>query len=127
MSDEALTRRQRVRAAALHAEYQTGNRERTEEGANRNIFIRVGIIIVGLFVVLAGLVMLVLPGPGIVALIVGLGILAQEFTWADRLLKTVRRKTHVDEVTEQPVWVQVLIGLVTVAAIAASITYLIVR
>lgn len=124
---EAATMRSRLRSAALDAEYRTGDRERTEAAAQRNIVVRVAIIVVGVVVLLAGLAMMVLPGPGIVAILVGLGILAQEFTWADRLLKTVRNKTKVDEVANQPAWVQVLLGLVTVAAIAASITYVIVR
>jgi len=124
---ELDTMRSRLRTAALEAEYRTGDRERTESAAQRNIVVRIGIIVLGLVVLLAGLAMMVLPGPGIVAILLGLGILAQEFTWADRLLKTVRRKAHVDEVTKQPVWVQVLLGIVTVAAIVASIVYVIVR
>lgn len=120
---ELLSRRERLRAAALEAEYQTGRRERTERRANRNIVARIAIIVVGTVVLLAGLVMLVLPGPGVVAILVGLGILAQEFTWADKLLKTVRKKAKVDQVSAQPVWVRTALALVTVAAVAASIVF----
>ncbi|MGH9246100.1 MAG: PGPGW domain-containing protein [Acidimicrobiales bacterium] len=56
---------------------------------------RVLVLIVGLAVTAAGLVMLVTPGPGIVLLVVGLGILATEFAWArrlrDRALDTAKR------------------------------------
>jgi uncharacterized protein (TIGR02611 family) len=47
---------------------------------------RLAILIVGTVVLLAGIAMLALPGPGMVVIIVGLVILAQEFTWAERLL-----------------------------------------
>ncbi len=47
---------------------------------------RLGILIVGGVVLLAGVAMLVLPGPGILVIIAGLAILAEEFTWAERTL-----------------------------------------
>lgn len=40
--------------------------------------------------VLAGLAMLVLPGPGIAVLLAGLAVLAIEFTWAEVLLTRMR-------------------------------------
>lgn len=110
----------RWREAALEAEYETGRREETEQKARRNVFFRIGIIVVGSVVALGGLVMLILPGPGIVALIAGLGILAQEVRWAERLMDKLKAKTRVDQVKHQPVWVRVLVGVVTVAAVALS-------
>jgi len=44
------------------------------------------ILVVGMTVLLAGVAMLALPGPGMVVIIVGLVILATEFAWAERLL-----------------------------------------
>ncbi len=41
--------------------------------------------VVGGVLVVAGLVMLVTPGQGIVTLVLGLAVLAREFRWADRL------------------------------------------
>jgi uncharacterized protein (TIGR02611 family) len=55
---------------------------------------RVGITIAGFAVVLAGLAMLVLPGPGIVVIIAGLAILATEYVWAQRLLKIAKEKAN---------------------------------
>jgi uncharacterized protein (TIGR02611 family) len=52
----------------------------------RTNFRRLVILIVGGVVLLAGVAMLVLPGPGIVVIIAGLAILAKEFTWAERTL-----------------------------------------
>ena len=51
---------------------------------------RVVILVVGVLVVLTGLVMLVTPGPAIVVVPLGLGILAIEFAWARYLLKKLR-------------------------------------
>jgi uncharacterized protein (TIGR02611 family) len=47
---------------------------------------RLTILIVGFVVLLTGVAMLVLPGPGILVVIAGLAILAREFTWAERTL-----------------------------------------
>jgi hypothetical protein len=49
--------------------------------------------IVGSSLVLVGLVLLVLPGPGIPLLLAGLFVLATEFAWAQSLLNTTKRKT----------------------------------
>ena len=44
----------------------------------------------GLLLVGAGVLMLVLPGPGIVAIGLGLALLAGEFAWARRLLDRMK-------------------------------------
>jgi len=51
---------------------------------------RLIVFLIGSTVLLAGVLMLVLPGPGIVVIIVGLAILATEFAWANRLLTHAR-------------------------------------
>jgi len=57
---------------------------------------RIAIFVVGLAVLLAGVAMLVLPGPGVLVIIVGLAILATEFQWAEKLLdRTVERAAGV--------------------------------
>lgn len=57
---------------------------------------RIVILIVGIAVLLAGVAMLALPGPGVLVIIVGLAILATEFTWAEKLLdRTVERAADV--------------------------------
>ena len=40
----------------------------------------------GGFLLMVGVVMLVLPGPGLAVIIAGLGVLATEYTWARRWL-----------------------------------------
>ena len=51
---------------------------------------RIIVFLIGSTVLLAGVLMLVLPGPGILVIIVGLAILATEFVWAERLLIRAR-------------------------------------
>ena len=53
---------------------------------------RIAIFVAGSAVVLAGVAMLVLPGPGIVVIIAGLAILATEFVWAERALDAAKEK-----------------------------------
>ncbi|WP_017581534.1 PGPGW domain-containing protein [Nocardiopsis valliformis] len=45
---------------------------------------------VGTVVVLAGIAMMVLPGPGVASVLLGLLILSTEFRWAHRLLRPAR-------------------------------------
>ena len=47
---------------------------------------RLAVFLLGTAIVGAGLAMLVLPGPGLLIIIVGLAVLATEFVWAERAL-----------------------------------------
>ncbi|MEX0833486.1 MAG: PGPGW domain-containing protein [Actinomycetota bacterium] len=53
---------------------------------------RIAVTIAGFAVLLAGIAMLVLPGPGWVAIFAGLAILATEYVWARRLLNFAKKK-----------------------------------
>jgi len=53
---------------------------------------RVIIALVGFTVVAIGIAMIALPGPAIVVIPLGLGILATEFIWARRLLILVKER-----------------------------------
>ena len=53
---------------------------------------RVIVAVVGFTVVVAGVAMLVLPGPAFIVIPLGLAILATEFVWARNLLKKVKEK-----------------------------------
>jgi len=48
--------------------------------------------VLGFTVVLIGVAMIVLPGPAVLVIPIGLGILATEFVWARRFLKKIKRK-----------------------------------
>lgn len=52
---------------------------------------RLVVIVVGFTVLLMGVAMLVLPGPAVVVIPIGLAILATEFVWAGRLLHRVKQ------------------------------------
>lgn len=51
---------------------------------------RVIVTVVGFTVLLLGIAMIVLPGPAIVVIPMGLAILAGEFVWARKLLEKVK-------------------------------------
>lgn len=116
-------RRARLREAAIQAEYATGRHEETEEEARRGVIRRVATIVVGFVVLLGGLAMMVLPGPGTLAIIAGLAILAQELTWAERLLEYVKKRAKIDELKDQPKWVQALMWTITALAVIGSVAY----
>ena len=78
---------------------------------------RVGVGIVGSLIVAVGLAAIPLPGPGWLIVFAGLFVLATEFLWAERLLEFARTqvKRWTDWVTDQPMWVRLLIGAATAA------------
>ena len=53
---------------------------------------RLFVLLAGLGVLGAGLAMIVLPGPGVIVIILGLAILATEFAWAERALDRTTAK-----------------------------------
>lgn len=53
---------------------------------------KIVVTVVGTVVLLAGIVMLVTPGQGILTILLGLAILATEFYWAKRLLEHAKRQ-----------------------------------
>ena len=58
---------------------------------NLKVVRRVIVSVVGATVLLIGIALLVLPGPALVVIPVGLVILATEYAWARRLLRKLRR------------------------------------
>ncbi len=55
---------------------------------------RIAITIVGVVVVLVGLALLILPGPGWLVIFVGLSILGTEYVWAQRLLRIAKEQAN---------------------------------
>ena len=55
---------------------------------------RIFVTIAGLVVLLAGIAFLVLPGPGLLVIFLGLSILATEYVWAQRLLRIAKEKAN---------------------------------
>jgi uncharacterized protein (TIGR02611 family) len=108
-ADEIRSLRERV------AETRWRRRLAARRSVNHGYRVCVGIL--GGLIVAVGLVTIPLPGPGWLTVIAGLFVLASEFTWAERLLEFTKRhvKRWTDWVTDQPVWVRVLIAAATAA------------
>jgi uncharacterized protein (TIGR02611 family) len=53
---------------------------------------RIIVIVVGFTILLLGIAMIILPGPALLAIPLGLGILATELLWARKLLRTIKNK-----------------------------------
>jgi uncharacterized protein (TIGR02611 family) len=51
-----------------------------------------GITVAGVGIMAAGVAMLVLPGPGLAVILLGLAVLASEYAWAARLLGALRQR-----------------------------------
>jgi uncharacterized protein (TIGR02611 family) len=67
--------------------------------ASRSSFLRrygkrIVVVLAGSAVLIAGVAMLVLPGPGLLVIIAGLAILSSEFEWADRLRLRIRERAE---------------------------------
>lgn len=88
---------------------------------------RVTVFLVGVLVLLAGLVMLVTPGPGWLAIVLGFAILATEFVWARRALRRAQRAARAakDKAMDPRVRrrSQILTVIVGVIVLAACIAY----
>jgi hypothetical protein len=95
-------------------------RERKETHKQRGKLYRIGFGIAGGTLILAGLFLSLpgVPGPGIVVVIIGLGMLALEFDRAERLLE--RALDRVEDVAEAGRGKQGL--LVAAGALAAAAT-----
>ncbi len=66
-----------------------------------HLFKRFAVTILGAALLLLGAAMMVLPGPGILVIVAGLAVLATEYVWAQRMLKTA--KTQAEKVQEAAV------------------------
>lgn len=65
-------------------------RERLRARRSLDTAWRIGVFTLGVTLVVAGLIMFVIPGPGFATVILGLVVLGSEFTWATRALDPVK-------------------------------------
>lgn len=91
----------------------------------RPLVVRILMIIVGFTLVLAGLAMLVLPGPAFVVIPVGLALLSLEFAWAERLLEQAIEQGEVAKrKANEATKTQRILGIVaTVLGVAALVVW----
>lgn len=80
--------------SAIHRTVPTRVQSRRDPRQNTviNVIWRAAVLIVGLCLIGLGVALLVLPGPGWGAILLGLVVLASEYTWANRLLAPVRSR-----------------------------------
>jgi len=103
--------------------------ERREAHAQRGRIYRIVFAVAGATVTLAGVVMLVTPGPAFVVIPIGLAMLALEFAWAERLLDRALDQTEIAqrkaaETTRGQRILGVVAGALAIgAAIAAWLTW----
>jgi uncharacterized protein (TIGR02611 family) len=94
-------------------------RKRRERERARPIYVRALVVLGGFGAALGGVALLVLPGPGIPVLILGLGLLSLEFDWAESLLGYVLRRA--ERVTPESRAKRVALGTVAAALAVAGV------
>jgi uncharacterized protein (TIGR02611 family) len=90
---------------------------------DRHPVFRIAFGIGGVLVTLAGVIMLVTPGPAFVLIPIGLAMLSMEFVWAERLLvKSLEQAAVAQEKAAQTSPTQrILAAIATLLAIAAAV------
>jgi uncharacterized protein (TIGR02611 family) len=85
---------------------------------------RIFIGVVGGLITIIGTVFLFAPGPGILVLLAGLGILATEFAWASRaILKTKTIAASAAEKVGIPLWMKYMIAAICTVISIVLIAY----
>lgn len=104
--------------AAMHA-----RRERIRADTHKNRVYRAAVGALGTFVVLLGLVLVPLPGPGWLVVFLGLAVLGTEFSSAQRLKNYGERQVHrwARWVADRSLATRAALGTGTVAAVAAVV------
>lgn len=84
---------------------------------------RISIGVVGGLIVLIGVIAIPYPGPGWLIVFAGLGILATEFEWAQRVLDRVKSKYDAwqDWLKRQPAYVKALFWILTFIVVVVTI------
>lgn len=114
--------RERMRAAALEAERETGRHEETLEEAAQSLALRMVRAVAGFLLVGLGITLLPLPGPGWLVIILGLSLLP--FAWAERTIRLIRRSVPgVPEDGRIPASTWVLMGLLVAGGTAVALLF----
>lgn len=112
----------RLSAAAIEAEIETGHHEETVEEARRGVIVRLARIIAGFSIMAIGIAALPLPGPGWLIIIFGLTLLP--FAWAERTVLLIRQKIPgVPAEGTIPLRTWIIMGVLLVAFTTISIVY----
>jgi uncharacterized protein (TIGR02611 family) len=90
---------------------------------------RIAVTLAGFGVLAAGVVMMVTPGPGILAILAGLAILATEWAWAERALDMAKERAGkaAQAATASPFRLGLAIGATLMGIAAAVLYFLVIR
>lgn len=55
---------------------------------------KVVVFTIGIIVIIIGIILLVVPGPGLLTIVLGLLILSSEFKWAEKYTDKMKTKIH---------------------------------
>ena len=96
--------------------------ERKERYQERGRLYRIGWVILGVLVTLAGCAMLITPGPAFVVIPIGLAMLAMEFAWAEAALeKALTQAAKAQEKAREAGTKQKVFTLVACLLVAAAV------
>jgi uncharacterized protein (TIGR02611 family) len=84
---------------------------------------RVAVTVLGVAVTALGIVLLPLPGPGWLIIFAGLGLLATEYAWAARILRTAREQVRrwTEWAKRQSLLVRALLALAGLVVLAGAL------
>ena len=101
-------------------------RERVRSRPQTHRVYRVTVGLVGGLIVLVGLTLVPLPGPGWLIVFIGLAMLASEFAWAQRLQGFAKAKVHVwtQWWASRPWPIRTFVALLTLAVVG-GVVYLV--
>ncbi len=88
--------------------------------AQRSPAQRLGLEILGWVLVAAGLAAIVLPGPGLLLLALGLWVHSQSYEWADRMLDPVKRQAYRSAADSVETWPRIVMSSVGALGISAT-------
>ena len=99
--------------------------DRIRSNPTGRLALKIGVGVLGSLVVVVGIILIPFPGPGWAIVILGLAILALEFTWAKNLLEFTKRhvKSWTHWIGRQSWPMRGLIGVVGMIFVAAVVYF----
>lgn len=100
--------------------------EKREEHLKRSAPYRIIWVVAAVLVIAAGLIMIVLPGPAVIVIPIGLAMLSLEFVWAARLTRlALKGGAEAEDAIQKAIphrrlwWVAAALAVAAVTAVAA--------
>jgi multisubunit Na+/H+ antiporter MnhB subunit len=99
-------------------------RAKRERHVERNLFYRFAFALVGILLILFGLLLSIpgVPGPGLLVVALGLGMLALEWDPAERLLERILYRLEDVREASRPVQIAIVAGAIVLGAGAFALT-----